>query len=571
MLSPGSLLAGKYRVERVLGEGGMGIVVAAYHEALDQRVALKVLRLVNADRRDVVERFLREARNAVRLRSQHVARVIDVGTIEGGLPFIVLEYLEGADLDALVRTGGPMPYPRAIAMGLQACEAVAEAHALGIIHRDLKPHNLFLTTGVGGMDLLKVLDFGIAKSMAFSEGAMTRSNSSVGSPLYMSPEQMRSPRDVDARTDIWSLGVTLYEIIAGTPPFDAESFPELVLRVQDGRFPPLSSVRPDVPIGLSDAIGRCLARDPADRHADVAALATALEPFTWPEARVSAENARRALVGGVVVRTASNPSLTAESAPPARGFVTRGSDPGVDSTARPSLGPGSSPRLRPGSGSDGLRRSPSEASAPPSAATRGSRPHAWSESVSISNAGAPPPGARRRAVAIALSAAGVLVVGAVIVLAGVSHYLMRSTAPAASAARPGQESPSAADSHGLSASPAPSADPQQSSSSARATVDEGVPAASAEIATPPSSASGSPAPGASQAENGAAGESAKVGTTLAHPASTALSRTSGTTSRTDGGARASSGRANNSETGNRPPSSGQVRGTPVSDEVPAER
>ncbi|MFO0673663.1 MAG: serine/threonine-protein kinase [Polyangiaceae bacterium] len=182
-----------------------------------------------------MERFLREARSAARLRTEHVARVIDVATLESGLPYIVLEYLEGADLDAWVRKNGPMPVERAVSLVLQACEAVAEAHALGIVHRDLKPHNLFLTTGVGGADLLKVLDFGVAKAAGFAGGVLTRSDSSVGSPLYMSPEQMRSSRDVDARTDIWSLGVTLYEIIAGRPPSTPSRSPSSCSRCRPER------------------------------------------------------------------------------------------------------------------------------------------------------------------------------------------------------------------------------------------------------------------------------------------------------------------------------------------------
>ncbi len=295
LLTPGALIAGKFRVERVLGEGGMGVVVAAHHTALDQKVALKILRLGAAERPEIVERFLREARSAARLRTEHVARVIDVATLESGLPYIVLEYLEGADLDAWVRKNGPMPVERAVSLVLQACEAVAEAHALGIVHRDLKPHNLFLTTGVGGADLLKVLDFGVAKAAGFAGGVLTRSDSSVGSPLYMSPEQMRSSRDVDARTDIWSLGVTLYEIIAGRPPFDAESFPELVLKVQAGKVVPLSDVRPDVPAALSAAIGQALEGDRDKRYLHVGAFASALEAFGGHEGRVSAENARRAL------------------------------------------------------------------------------------------------------------------------------------------------------------------------------------------------------------------------------------------------------------------------------------
>jgi len=207
----GDLLAGKYRVERVLGSGGMGIVVAARHEQLDQRVAIKFVREEALGNEDAVARFLREARAAVKLRSEHAAKVLDVGTLESGAPYMVMEYLEGSDLGAILSEGEPLSVEVAAEYIAQACEAVAEAHAAGIVHRDLKPQNLFLTQTIGGGARVKVLDFGVSKTLeSTGGGGLTQTRSMLGSPLYMSPEQMRSSRDVDARSDVWVFGVVLF-------------------------------------------------------------------------------------------------------------------------------------------------------------------------------------------------------------------------------------------------------------------------------------------------------------------------------------------------------------------------
>src|ERR1019366_641727 len=189
----GDLLAGKYRVERVLGAGGMGIVVAARHEQLDQMVAIKFVRDDALDNDEAVQRFLREARAAVKLKSEHVARVLDVGKLESGAPYMVMEYLEGSDLGKVLAEQGAVDASVAADWILQACEAVAEAHAMGIVHRDLKPENLFLTNTVGGAQRIKVLDFGVSKAMGGASGELsnlTRTRAMLGSPLYMAPEQM---------------------------------------------------------------------------------------------------------------------------------------------------------------------------------------------------------------------------------------------------------------------------------------------------------------------------------------------------------------------------------------------
>jgi hypothetical protein len=287
-IAPGALIDGKYRVERVLGMGGMGLVVAAVHVALDRRVALKFLRASAGDTGDVasIERMLREARAVARLRSEHVARVIDVVSRPPGdattPPYIVMEYLQGEDLAARLRASGRLSVGDASAFVLQACEAIAEAHAGGIVHRDLKPANLFLTTRVDGQPLVKVLDFGISKLTGPASPAalsLTRTADLIGTPLYMAPEQLRHARSVDPRTDQWSLGVILFELLTGALPFPATSLMDLCARVLESDPPLVQSVRADVPAPLAEAVARCLRRDPAARFASVADLAAALEPF----------------------------------------------------------------------------------------------------------------------------------------------------------------------------------------------------------------------------------------------------------------------------------------------------
>ncbi|MFO7180346.1 MAG: protein kinase [Pseudomonadota bacterium] len=303
------MLAGKYRIERVLGEGGMGVVVAAYHLQLEERVAIKFLLPAALESPEAVARFTREARAAVKIRSEHVARVSDVGTLESGAPYMVMEFLEGRDLAALVQQSGPLPPATAADYVLQACEAIAEAHTLGIIHRDLKPANLFLTTRPDGSPCIKVLDFGISKvTSAGSSGtelAMTRTQAIMGSPLYMSPEQMSSSRSVDARSDIWALGAILYELVSGTVPFEAETIPQLCGVILQEPPKPLRRARPDVPEAFEQIVLKCLEKDRGRRYQNVAELAAALGVF----APTSPSPQRIARIVG-----AQSPSLPAPSA-----------------------------------------------------------------------------------------------------------------------------------------------------------------------------------------------------------------------------------------------------------------
>jgi serine/threonine protein kinase len=277
---PGDVIHGKYRIEKVLGEGGMGVVLAAHHELLDQRVAVKVL--TSRDEK-AVSRFSLEARSTARLNSEHVARVMDVGALACGAPFIVMEYLEGCDLEELLLLHERLPPQEAVGYILQALQGLAQAHALGIIHRDLKPANLFIAVVPGGANVIKILDFGISKSTASRRsgktGNLTAEHSTLGSPTYMSPEQIRASKDVDTRSDLWSLGVVLFELLAGAPPFDGESVGEIFANVLEKDVPALTTVRPDVPEGLSDVIARCVKRDPTERFPGVLEFARELAPF----------------------------------------------------------------------------------------------------------------------------------------------------------------------------------------------------------------------------------------------------------------------------------------------------
>ena len=317
-VKPGEVLAGKYRIERVLGMGGMGVVVLATHLQLDERVAIKFL-LPNAlQMPEAVARFAREARAAVKIKSEHVARVTDVGTLDTGCPYMVMEYLHGRDLAQLVQDQGPMPIEQAVDCLLQACEAIAEAHALGIVHRDLKPSNLFLIHRADGSACVKVLDFGISKTTGMAGSGpdlgMTRTTAVMGSPLYMSPEQMASARNVDVRTDIWALGAILYELCTGQVPFAADTMPQLCAMVLQEPAPPIRNRLPLAPEGLENAILRCLEKTPTNRYPNVAEFAVALLPFgpRWGSASVERITRVLAAAGHEV-----KPFETLASRPPA--------------------------------------------------------------------------------------------------------------------------------------------------------------------------------------------------------------------------------------------------------------
>jgi eukaryotic-like serine/threonine-protein kinase len=290
-VSPGDILAGKYRVDRVLGVGGMGVVVQATHIQLDQRVALKFMLPEAMANAEVAGRFLREARLAVKLKSEHVAKVMDVGTLESGSPYIVMEYLQGTDLNQVLEKHGPLPFADVAEYVIQACDAVAEAHGLGIVHRDLKPANLFLARRADGSPLVKVLDFGISKANQLGEagGAMTKTATMMGSPFFMSPEQMRSAKDVDQRSDVWSMGVVLYQLLTARLPFESDTLGGIMAAVLQDDPSMLSIYRPDVPHAFEAIVRRCLQRDRNARAQNVGEIAMTLAPYAPPRAKAIAD------------------------------------------------------------------------------------------------------------------------------------------------------------------------------------------------------------------------------------------------------------------------------------------
>jgi tRNA A-37 threonylcarbamoyl transferase component Bud32 len=295
-IAPGTILGEKYRVEGMIGQGGMAIVVMARHIELGQHVAIKLLPAAYHKDSELVARFMREAQAAVRLRSEHVVKVSDVGRQQNGGPYMVMELLSGEDL-ARVISRGPLAIEFAIECILQVCEAVAEAHSMGIVHRDLKPKNLFLLPGHGERPFVKVLDFGLAKhvSLMNDTAALTATTAVLGSPHYMSPEQMRASKNVDTRTDIWALGVCLFELLTGEPPFPGETVAVVCAQVLKQPPVPLTRFLPNAPPGLAQAIDRCLQKDPAERFLSVVELARALDPFAPPRAKGAADRIAKVL------------------------------------------------------------------------------------------------------------------------------------------------------------------------------------------------------------------------------------------------------------------------------------
>jgi eukaryotic-like serine/threonine-protein kinase len=309
----GAILDDRFEVLRLLGKGGMGVVLEVKHLGLRQRVALKLLRPDVAP--SVAARFVREAHAAARLKSEHVVRIMDVGKLSSGVPFIVMERLEGTDLARRLLAKRRLDFEEVLDYLFQTLEALAEAHQLGVIHRDLKPANLFVAKTTGTSHAIKVLDFGISKLSQLdttTQDELTAAKTVLGSPLYMSPEQLRDARSVEPSSDIWSLGVIAYEMLTGRLPFQALTFPDLVNAVVRGSFAPLAEQCPHLPLELGHVIERCLEKDPERRFSSAKALTVALAPWAnTPERMVSIERI-------VHVRSSRPPKPSDSTPPPAR-------------------------------------------------------------------------------------------------------------------------------------------------------------------------------------------------------------------------------------------------------------
>jgi len=302
MPQPGDIVAGKYELVRQIGQGGMAVVYEATHLRLHQRLAIKVLRPDIKDFQQVLARFEREARATAQLRSVHTARVVDVDTLADGLPYIVMEYLEGVDLDAALQATGPMPIQQAVDIALQVADVMAEAHSLGIVHRDLKPANLFVCH-IGNRPVIKVLDFGISKSADEGDSRITHPDAYFGTPCYAAPEQLRSAGDADARSDVWSLGVILFELLTGRTPF-VGSATVVVAKVMTDPIPWPLEFRPELSGDLARVVLRALDRDLAKRFQSMREFGDALEPFgpTEKAAAVAAVASRpRGRLGEILV------------------------------------------------------------------------------------------------------------------------------------------------------------------------------------------------------------------------------------------------------------------------------
>jgi len=278
----GSTVLGKYRVERVIGQGGMGVVLAARNIQLDELVAFKFLSAKVATDGPTVDRFLREARASLKIKNEHVVRVLDASPGDAtSPPYILMEYLEGIDLAALLQQRGPLPITDAVDYVLQACEAISEAHVIGIVHRDLKPANLLLTQRGDGMPLVKVLDFGISKALMdeTSNPNLTDTQAVFGSPTYMSPEQVRSSKRVDHRTDVWAMAVVLYELLTGRTPFICDNVSGLLAAIIADSAPHPGQFRPDLPPELAQTLMAALQKDREQRTQTIPDFAARLRPF----------------------------------------------------------------------------------------------------------------------------------------------------------------------------------------------------------------------------------------------------------------------------------------------------
>lgn len=432
-VNAGSIIGGKYRVERVLGRGGMGVVLAAKHLELDQDVAIKLLLPAAAANPDASARFLREGRAAARLSSPHVARVFDTGRLPSGDPYLIMEFLHGNDLKAIVERQGAQPLSIVIPWVLEAIDALSEAHRIGIIHRDIKPANMFLARTPTGKQILKIVDFGISKQVEAGNVDLTATAAAFGSPLYMSPEQMLSSKNVDARTDIYSLGAVLFELATGRTPIKAETLAQVIAELLQGRIQPPSTVNPQLPSEFDAIVMRCLRKTPEERYATVDELADAL----------------RSLLTLGTLATAS-PSVGAPSpAPPVpetpnhlplvSGLAITGNPAASGSSSGPAATAPMSVRTVSSSSGDIVSANPHVPAAAASSPSAGSTHQSWQTTGNI-------PVAPKRSGAILWTAVGLLAVGG----AAMGGYFALGRGEPTPTSAPGE---STASSHGSTASP----------------------------------------------------------------------------------------------------------------------
>ena len=309
-LEPGDVVAGKYRVTRIIGRGGVGIVAEATHEADDRRVAIKVLRPSPDSQAEATTRFLFEAKAAAQMKSVHIARILEVSTLDDGAPYFVMEFLEGHDLAAALKGEGVLSVETAVDYVIQTCDALAEAHSAGIVHGDLKPSNLFLTLTEGESVVVKLLDFGISKQIPSGDvelGSTKTHWPAIGTPLYIAPEQLRSNRRVDHRADIWALGIMLHESLTAQMPFAGTTLSQMSAAIAGDAPVRCRAQRPDLPEEIETIVLRCLEKDADDRFKNVGELANALLPFGPANAEMTEKRIATVLARATNVTVAPPP------------------------------------------------------------------------------------------------------------------------------------------------------------------------------------------------------------------------------------------------------------------------
>jgi serine/threonine-protein kinase len=333
------VLQDRYRIVRLLGEGGMGAVYEGEHVIIKRRVAIKCLHAQFATNPQIVARFHREALAATSIGNEHIIEVTDMGRFPDGAVYMVLEFLDGKDFAHAIEESGPMSLGRVVHIASQVCDALAAAHAKGIVHRDLKPENVYLITRGGDRDFVKVLDFGISK-FKDEDGvsSMTRTGARMGTPYYMSPEQAEGKKDVDHRADIYALGVMLFRALTGTYPFDDESFPMLILKICTSPPPSLRHFRPDLPEEIEQIVHRMLAKKRDDRFASCEEVKTALAPYRTVNTEVDkADVAARAATAPPAQTNAAllASAASAVTSVPKVSMSNTGSDRTIDPVAVP--------------------------------------------------------------------------------------------------------------------------------------------------------------------------------------------------------------------------------------------